>query len=79
MILPMVKMDVILDANDHLKNTFSDQQVSFSLINPRTNFFQLVAEMKQTVGKLKVKKMFPSCSAVKTSSKRTLELWNLKN
>ena len=31
MILPMVKMDVILDANDHLKNTFSDQQASFSL------------------------------------------------
>ena len=56
MILPMVKMDVILDANDHLKNTFSDQQVSFSLINSKTTFFQLVAEMKQTVGKLKVKK-----------------------
>ena len=39
MILPMVKMDVILDANDHLKNTFSDQQVSFSLINSKTTFF----------------------------------------
>ena len=72
MILPMVKMDVILDANDHLKNTFSDQQVSFSLINSKTTFSPAGGRDEADGGQAQgEKKIFPSCSAVKTSSKRT--------
>ena len=46
MILPVMIMDVILDANDHLKNTFSDQQASLSLINSKTTLlmYQVIYE-----------------------------------
>ena len=78
MILPMVKMDVILDANDHLKNTFSDQQVSFSLINSKTTFSPAGGRDEADGGQAQGEKIFPSSSIVKTSPKRTLKLWNAK-